>query len=110
MRPPNRSVAPSFAVVVLLLLVAGACAAPGSDGATVPTTTLAPTTTTVGLDEVRDRFVVDAGADGALEDLADADLGCDMAPRVGRDFPPGGPTHSLGLLGSGRSAATLFAG
>ncbi len=76
MRPPNRSVAPSFAVVVLLLLVAGACAAPGSDGATVPTTTLAPTTTTVGLDEVRDRFVVDAGADGALEDLADADLGC----------------------------------
>jgi len=73
---PTRAVAPSIAMVTLLVLVAGACAAPESDGVTVPTATLAPTTTTVGFDEVRDRFVADAGADGALEDLADADLGC----------------------------------
>ena len=41
-----------------------------------PTTTLAPTTTTVDLEVVRDRFVSAAGADGVLEELAEPELGC----------------------------------
>ncbi|MEE1564683.1 MAG: hypothetical protein V1249_06845, partial [Acidimicrobiales bacterium] len=40
------------------------------------TTTVSQATTTLGVDEVRYRFIADAGAEGALADLSDTDLGC----------------------------------
>lgn len=66
-----------IALAVLLTLVAGACASSGPDsGSGSTTTTVQPTAAAASLDDVRERFVIDAGADGVLEELDDTELGC----------------------------------